>query len=95
MTTELRGTGDVFVKRSKALLGAFSYAYWREEPAQGLAETRLSVGLSPTQAIPLWRSGDTLSLHLPEKGFVDFFVSAIDGEHVDVTVQSGAVRAEL
>lgn len=88
----LSGTGAVYVKKTRELVGRFPYEL--HTTVAHLRHTDAWIEIDWKTAIPLQREAALLVLSLEDGRFVDFFItSVVVGGSVDVTV-TGGIRSE-
>jgi hypothetical protein len=87
---EISGSGQVFNKASKTLLGTVSYALaYRPPQAHRLGGFESAeIDLDWKTAMDAMNDGKPLTLHT-STGYVDFYVSRLSPNHVGVTMTGG------
>lgn len=91
----LSGEGDVYVKKTREAIGRFHYSLktYRRDGGR-LRHTDAEIALDAANGRRFWSEGVTLVLRTKERRYLDFFVSRVSGDHIEVTA-TGGLRDEM
>ena len=91
------GTGNLFIKDSKQLLGEVDYEITRTRSRGGaLWHFDVDVVLDAEVGRPLLQHGVVMSLQVKDGTFIDVHVTGVSGNgHVETATPGGGFRGEL